>query len=92
MPARGASNFDRDMQNRSYRVIVDMSANILNFTVGATKCCWGASMQGPRRYLLPPILKHIPPPLPSPGQGRRHGATIGGKEDHLKSILSMHRP
>ena len=25
-------------------------------------------------------------------QWRRHGATIGGGEDHLKSIISMHRP
>ena len=63
IPDEGRLAFrQRDMQNGSYREIVDETANILEFS-RATPNFAGASPWGRRHFLCPPNLKYLPPPL-----------------------------
>ena len=64
----------RDMQNRSYRVLVDKSANILKFARGDSKLLRGASLRG-AYFPLPTYPKNLPLSLDN-GSGSDGG---GGK-------------
>ena len=68
---------NRDTQNGSCRVIVDISANILDFARGASNFCKSTSRcEGRQYFLCPPILKYFPPPLIPPHAQLRHTCTI----------------